>query len=117
MKRAAIVWLVLGGLALFYEAYAVFNGIPNDTLSEAVWKYGQHPMIAFAAGVLAGHFWWQRRVAELEAKLAETRERHGLEIASLRAALAGNQERAEFFADKLDRLAAFSFEIASRKSG
>ena len=60
MKRARVAWLVLLGLALAYEAYAVLNTPPGDTLSEAVWTYGRHPMVAFAVGVIVGHWFWQR---------------------------------------------------------
>lgn len=60
MKFAKIAWVVGIAVLLSYEMWAVFNAIPGDTLSEAVWVYGQHPMIAFAAGVLVGHFFWQR---------------------------------------------------------
>jgi len=61
VKKTVVAWVVgiLGMLA--YEAYAVANSTPGDTLSEAVWKYGQHPMVSFAVGVLVGHFWWQQR--------------------------------------------------------
>jgi hypothetical protein len=63
VKRASVAWVVAVLLLIAYEMFAVFNAAPNDTLSEAVWKYGQHPMLAFAAGVLVGHFWWQRKGA------------------------------------------------------
>lgn len=59
MKKTVLAWVVGIGGMLIYEAYAVANGIPGDTLSEAVWQYGQHPMVSFAVGVLVGHFWWQ----------------------------------------------------------
>lgn len=60
MKRAGVVWLAVFALLLLYEVYAVFNSTPGDTLSEAVWRYGHHPMIPFCVGVLMGHFFWQR---------------------------------------------------------
>ena len=60
MKRARIVWLVVLAILLAYEAYAVLNSAPGDTLSEAVWQYGRHPMVTFAVGVLCGHWFWQR---------------------------------------------------------
>jgi hypothetical protein len=61
VKKASMAWIVgLAGM-LGYELYAVFNQSPNDTLSEAVWRYGQHPMIGVVAGILIGHFWWQRK--------------------------------------------------------
>jgi hypothetical protein len=61
MKRTAAAWLIAIAGLLVYEMYAVLNGTPGDTLSEAVWRYGQHPMIAFAVGVLVGHFWFQKK--------------------------------------------------------
>jgi len=61
VKRARVAWLIAIVGLLIYEAYAVLNGVPGDTLSEAVWTYGRHPMIGFAAGVVVGHFFWQRQ--------------------------------------------------------
>lgn len=61
MKKTVVAWLVAIAFLLAYEMYAVMNSVPGDTLSEAVWKYGQHPMIAVAVGVLIGHFFWQRK--------------------------------------------------------
>ena len=61
MKKTLWAWgLGIGGL-LLYEAYAVMNSTPGDTLSEAVWAYGQHPVVALAVGILIGHFWWQKK--------------------------------------------------------
>ena len=61
MKKTATAWMIAIAGLLVYEAYAVLNSTLGDTLSEAVWKYGQHPLISFAVGVIVGHFWWQRR--------------------------------------------------------
>ncbi len=61
MKWTGRAWGAAILLLLVYEAYAVMNACPGDTLSEWVWLYGQHPMVSFAAGVLVGHLWWQRR--------------------------------------------------------
>jgi len=63
MKKnlAPAAWLVFGGGLLAYEIYAVTNSIPGDTLSEAVWNYGQHPLIALGIGIVLGHFYWQRK--------------------------------------------------------
>lgn len=61
MKRTVTAWLVAITLLLAYEGYAVLNEIPGDTLSEAVWKYGQHPMLTFAVGVVIGHLFWQKK--------------------------------------------------------
>ena len=61
MKKTAAAWLIAIAGLLVYEMYAVLNGTPGDTLSEAVWKYGQHPMIWLAVGILIGHFAWQKK--------------------------------------------------------
>ncbi len=62
MKKnlAGLAWGVAIVTLLGYEFYAVAS-VPGGTLSEWVWAHAQHPMISFAAGVLVGHFWWQRR--------------------------------------------------------
>ncbi len=48
--------------ALFgYEAVAIFNGIPGDTISEIIWNVAAtHPIVSFLLGLLMGHFFWQR---------------------------------------------------------
>jgi len=61
VKKTVVAWVVAIAGLLIYEMYAVLNHTPGDTLSEAVWKYGMHPMIPFAVGVLIGHFFWQRK--------------------------------------------------------
>jgi hypothetical protein len=62
MKKnyAPFAWVVGIIAMLVYELWSVFNSVPNDTLSEAVWEHGQHPMFALAVGILIGHFFWQR---------------------------------------------------------
>jgi len=60
VKKALAAWVTAGVGLLAYEVYAVVNHTPGDTLSEAMWKYGQHPMIGVAIGILIGHLWWQR---------------------------------------------------------
>ena len=63
MKKnwAPVAWLVGIGGMIVYELWSVFNSIPGDTLSEAVWDFGQHPMIVLAVGILMGHFFWNKR--------------------------------------------------------
>ena len=53
-------WTVGILLLLLYEAYALSNTIPGDTLSESVWKASRRPIVPLLAGLLAGHFFWQR---------------------------------------------------------
>lgn len=36
---------------LLYEGYTLVNKIPNDTISEAVWRYARRPMFPFLFGV------------------------------------------------------------------
>jgi hypothetical protein len=59
MKKTVFAWIAAICGLLAYEGYTLLNDVPGDTLSEAVWKYGQHPMIGLAVGVLLGHFFWR----------------------------------------------------------
>lgn len=57
--RTLFVGLV-GGLVV-YEFVTLSNDRPGDTISEIVWKAAAHrPLVPFAAGLLCGHFFWQR---------------------------------------------------------
>jgi hypothetical protein len=61
--RAAFLALV-GGL-LVYEFVALRNECDGDTISEIVWTATtERPIVPFAAGVVCGHFFWQRRGME-----------------------------------------------------
>ena len=56
----AWVLAILGLLS--YEGYTLLNAIPGDTLSEAVWAVSMdYPLLPFLAGILCGHFFWQRK--------------------------------------------------------
>ena len=62
VKRTAVAWLVAIVGLLIYEGYTLGNSIPGDTLSEAVWAASHaYPLLPFLAGVVCGHFFWQRR--------------------------------------------------------
>ena len=51
---------LVGGLVL-YEGLALANDCEGDTVSEIVWAATtKRPIVPFAAGVLCGHFFWQR---------------------------------------------------------
>jgi hypothetical protein len=63
-KLAGLVWVIAVAFLVGYELYAISNTAPNDTLSEAIWIWAQHPMISFVVGVLVGHFWWQRKCGD-----------------------------------------------------
>ena len=58
MKR---IFLGLVGGLLVYEFVALRNECEGDTISEIVWTAAsERPVVPFAAGVLCGHFFWQR---------------------------------------------------------
>lgn len=60
MVKTELAWgIAIVGLLIF-EAYTLLNHTPGDTLSEAVWKACQRPLVPFLAGLLCGHFFWQR---------------------------------------------------------
>ncbi len=61
MSKAGWAWGAGILIVLAYEAWAVMNNIPGDTLSEWVWVHAQHPMISFAAGIVIGHLFWQKK--------------------------------------------------------
>lgn len=58
MDWANVTWVVVGVLLGLYEAYALVNRKPEDTLSEAVWRMSRRPLVPFLAGLLCGHFFW-----------------------------------------------------------
>ncbi len=65
MKLTKVVLLAVGVLLLGYEGWALFNGVPGDLISEAVWDAMKgRPFIPFLAGFLAGHLFWQKRLEE-----------------------------------------------------
>lgn len=58
MKRG--FYALVGGL-LIYELVALRNECEGDTISEIVWAATtKRPLVPFAAGLLCGHFFWQR---------------------------------------------------------
>jgi hypothetical protein len=50
----------LGAAVLAYEALALANRQTGDTISERVWRASEYPLVPFAAGLVCGHFFWQR---------------------------------------------------------
>jgi hypothetical protein len=47
-----------------YEVYALADKKDGDTISEIVWNTTSHySILPFAAGVLCGHFFWQRNAS------------------------------------------------------
>lgn len=59
MITANLAWGIGVAILLIYEAYALLNSRPGDTLSEAFWRASRRPLVPFALGVLVGHFVWQ----------------------------------------------------------
>lgn len=61
MKPKAVLG-VLVSLLLGYEAWTLSNAPEGDTISEVVWSLNeQWPVIGLLFGILAGHFFWQRK--------------------------------------------------------
>lgn len=59
--RMRTIFLALVGGLLVYEWIALRNECEGDTVSEIVWSTTtRRPIVPFAAGVLCGHFFWQR---------------------------------------------------------
>jgi len=51
--------LVLIGLALALETWALLNRKPKDTISETTWRIiYRYPFVAFLLGYLMGHLTW-----------------------------------------------------------
>lgn len=74
-------WFVVAAVAALYEAYALANSEPEDTISETIWRFSDRyplvplvgggalgigvwtgyisdPRVAVILGFLAGHFWF-----------------------------------------------------------
>lgn len=49
---------VICGAVAVYELAALLNRSDGDTISERTWN--APPIVAFGAGVVAGHLFWQR---------------------------------------------------------
>ena len=55
------VFLGLCGALVVYEAVAMATECEGDTISEIMWAATtKRPLVPFAAGLLCGHFFWQR---------------------------------------------------------
>lgn len=57
MKR---IFLLIVAALLAYELVAIVNSHTGDTISEIVWTASSRPLLPFALGFVAGHFFWQR---------------------------------------------------------
>lgn len=58
------VFLALVFALALYELYALFEVRGGDTISEIIWSTSAHyAILPFAAGVLCGHFFWQRNTS------------------------------------------------------
>ena len=61
MGKTRLAWMIAIVGLLGYEAYTLLNNVPGDTLSEAVWVVSRdYPLVPFLAGVVCGHFFWNR---------------------------------------------------------
>jgi len=60
-RTPKIAWGIAIAFLLAYEAWALCNKAEGDTLSEAVWDVAQWPIVPLLAGILVGHFFWQRK--------------------------------------------------------
>lgn len=70
--RIPIAFLTLVGGLLVYEYFALRNECEGDTISEIVWTATtERPIVPFAAGVLCGHFFWQKKSAAAAAPLRQ----------------------------------------------
>jgi len=66
------VFLGLVGALAAYELYTLSNECEGDTISEIVWTAtAKRPLLPFAAGVLCGHFFWQRASSPAPAPATE----------------------------------------------
>lgn len=46
---------------LAYEGWTLINHVPNDTISESIWRIAaSRPLVPFLAGLLCGHFFWSK---------------------------------------------------------
>ena len=59
---AASPWVFWGLVLLLfaYEFWALLDARPGNMISEIVWHLSGRPLVAFAFGMLMGHFFWQR---------------------------------------------------------
>lgn len=59
--KGPLLFFALVGGALAYEAWAIANQKRGDTISEIVWTAtARRPLLPFALGMVAGHFFWQK---------------------------------------------------------
>ena len=57
MNRA---FIGIAAAIVAYEFEALRNREQGDTISERVWHASSYPLVPFLAGMIAGHFFWQR---------------------------------------------------------
>ena len=56
-----IALAVIALAVMVFEAVALFNGQPGDTISEITWRLSsKYPPLIFLAGFIAGHLFWPR---------------------------------------------------------
>lgn len=55
-----LIFAVLVAALFVYEAIALVNAKPGDTISEIFWHLSRRPLVPFLFGLLCGHFFWQK---------------------------------------------------------
>lgn len=62
-RKITIYAMALAGIAfIVWDVVVATNGIPGDTISEVMLDSALYkPIVAFVAGVLAGHLFWPQR--------------------------------------------------------
>ena len=60
MRTTKAVIVAVALILAAYEALVIALGIPQATISEAVWDWSsRYPYLPFAAGILCGHLFWR----------------------------------------------------------
>lgn len=55
-----LLWIGVA-LLLLYEVLSVSRATPHASISDLVWQLARcRPIVAFVAGMVAGHLFWQR---------------------------------------------------------
>lgn len=66
------ILLALAGGLIVYEVVSLANQHEGDTISEVMWEATTtRPLVPFVAGLLCGHFFWQRSAAPTGAPACE----------------------------------------------
>lgn len=59
LRMTITILLAVTALLICWDAYAIGNATPGDTITEVIrGVVKRYPIIAFALGVVAGHLFW-----------------------------------------------------------